>query len=336
MATNKHATIRYQALDRCFRNPGRKYYIEDLIEACNNALADYYFIGEGIKRRQIFDDINFMESESGYSAPIERFKEGRRVYYRYADLKFSINSQPLNESEANQLKETLLLLSRFKGMPHFEWIDEMLIRLESAFKLKGNKVKVIEFEQNPYLVGLEHFSRIFNAIIYQKPIEIIYQGFKQKDEFKYIIHPYFLKQYNNRWFLFGHNNEFDGLSNLAIDRIKKIEDAKVNFRQNSDCDFSECFEDLVGVTFPNNQNPESILISVKKDLWPYIETKPLHGSQKTKIQNDDFVIIELNVIINFELISLLFSHAEGLTILEPASLADVLQEKAKSIIQNYL
>lgn len=179
MATNKHATIRYQALDKCFSNPGRKYFIEDLIDACNEALSDHYFKGDGIKRRQIFDDINFMESERGYSAPIEHHKDGKRVYYRYSDIKFSINSQPLNESEANQLKETLLLLSRFKGMPQFEWIDEMLVRLESAFKLKGQETKSIEFEHNPYLKGLEYFSEIFNAIIYQRPLKISYQGFRR-------------------------------------------------------------------------------------------------------------------------------------------------------------
>ena len=41
MGTNQHAVIRYQALDRCFSNWGKKYFIEDLIEACNNAIYEY-------------------------------------------------------------------------------------------------------------------------------------------------------------------------------------------------------------------------------------------------------------------------------------------------------
>ena len=40
MATNKHAIIRYQTLDKCFRNPGRTYYIDDLIQACNDAIYE--------------------------------------------------------------------------------------------------------------------------------------------------------------------------------------------------------------------------------------------------------------------------------------------------------
>ena len=65
MATNKHATIRYHTLDKCFSNFNRPYFIENLIEACNQALFDFGGIEDGIKRRQIYDDITFMESEQG-------------------------------------------------------------------------------------------------------------------------------------------------------------------------------------------------------------------------------------------------------------------------------
>lgn len=75
MATNKNATIRYQVLDRCFRNPGRRYYMEDLVDACNEAHIDPD--SSGVKRRQVFDDITFMRDSRGFSAPIESFKDGK-------------------------------------------------------------------------------------------------------------------------------------------------------------------------------------------------------------------------------------------------------------------
>lgn len=219
MATNKNATIRYQALDRCFRNPGRRYYIEDLIEACNEALLDINPESSGIKRRQIYEDIKFMQDSKGFDAPIESFKDGRRAYYRYTDTDFSINSQPLNEQEAQQLKETMLTLSRFKGMPQFDWVEEIQVRLEDTFKLKGDSVPSVSFEQNPYLRGLDHFTSLFNAIQNQQALQITYQGFKQDATTHDVIHPWYLKQYNNRWFLFGRNSTHQSLSNLAIDRI---------------------------------------------------------------------------------------------------------------------
>ena len=57
MAVNKNALIRYKTLDKCFSNQYRKYYINDLIETCNQVLTDHYGIDTTVSRRQIFIDI---------------------------------------------------------------------------------------------------------------------------------------------------------------------------------------------------------------------------------------------------------------------------------------
>ena len=108
LATNKHAQIRYNTLDKCFRNTGRKYSIDDLVEACNVAICEFTGKEEGIKKRQLYDDIRYMESEQGWAIELEKTKDGRKVFYRYEDPNFSISNKPINETEANQLKEALL------------------------------------------------------------------------------------------------------------------------------------------------------------------------------------------------------------------------------------
>ena len=83
MATNKHAQIRYNTLDKCFRNPGRNYTLEDLLEECNQAIYDFDPDSEGIKRRQLYDDLRFMESESGWNIELGNrglFLDGRMDY----------------------------------------------------------------------------------------------------------------------------------------------------------------------------------------------------------------------------------------------------------------
>ena len=225
MSTNKNAVIRYQALNNCFRNPGRKYYMDDLINACNDALMDIEPSSTGVKRRQIYDDIKFMQDSCGYNAPIEVHKEGRNAYYRYTDAEFSINSQPLNEQEALQLKEALITLGRFKGLPQFEWVDEMNTRLEYTFKLKSDE-KVIGFDENPYLKGVEHISPLYSAITNKQVLSVNYRSFKQDVSSIVEIHPYYLKQYNNRWFLLGLNQELNQITNLALDRIEQIQPNK--------------------------------------------------------------------------------------------------------------
>lgn len=67
-----------------------------------------------------------MESSQGWNIPLERIKDGRKKIFRYKDLAFSINNQPLNELEAEQLKSAMFVLKRFKGLPQFKWINELL------------------------------------------------------------------------------------------------------------------------------------------------------------------------------------------------------------------
>ena len=334
MATNKNAIIRYQTLDRCFRNPGRRYYMEDLIEACNEALLDINPESSGIKRRQIYEDIKFMQDSKGYDAPIESFKDGRRAFYRYTDSDFSINSQPLYEQEAQQLKESLLTLSRFKGMPQFEWVEELRVRLEQTFHLTTDD-NILSFEENLYLTGREHIGDIYNAIVNETVLNITYKPFKAPEPLLFVIHPYHLKQYNNRWFLFGLNSEYqESLFNLALDRILSIEESNIAYIPNTNIDFDDYFDDVIGVSVNSDEPIQKVILRVDDDMLPYITSKPLHGSQ---IQHkDDPNIIELKLQLNYDLESLLLSHGEKIEVIEPAVLREKIKERIKRLNDKYL
>ncbi len=335
MATNKHAIIRYQTLDKCFRNPGRRYFIEDLIEACNNSIYEFTGSNTGIKKRQIFEDIKFMKSDQGYCISLEHHREGHRIFYRYSDISFSINKQPLNETEENQLKEALLTLSRFKGMPQFEWVDEIIAKLDSGLGLTNSGNKIIEFDQNNYLKGLEFISPIYNAILYQKVLRIEYQSFKNDNSQTIIFHSYFLKQYNNRWYVFGKNDTSGYVINLALDRITDVSDSVKAFLPNVTIDFNEYFEDIVGVTLENDAQIEKITLQVSNFLLPYIQTKPIHGSQKANVPGPAHTIITLELIPNYELESLILSFGEGIEVVEPPTLRDKIGKRAELLNKNY-
>jgi predicted DNA-binding transcriptional regulator YafY len=335
MSTNKNATIRYQALDKCFRNPGKRYYIEDLIEACNEALLDIDPNSTGVKRRQIYDDIKFMQDSKGFEAPIESIKDGRKAFYRYSDLSFSINSQPLNEQEAQQLKESLLTLSRFKGMPQFEWVEEMKARLEQSFHLKSED-NIFSFEENPFLTGREYIGEIYNAIVNKRVLKVVYKPFKTGKELNFELHPYHLKQYNNRWFLFGLNNVYQNITNLALDRIQNIVECKIKYIQNEEIDFNEYFDDVIGVSVDDEKHTDKVVLKVDEELVPYIVSKPIHGSQKIKRNSEEEAMIELELQLNYELESLIFSFGDKLEVIEPKALRTAITKKIKVLNQKYL
>ncbi len=335
MATNKHATIRYQALDKCFSNFGRKFFIEDLIDACASAIYDFTGIADGVKRRQIFDDMTFMESEEGYSIPLARHKEGLRTYYRYEDREFSINLQPLSRSESEQLQSTMLMLSRFKGLPQFDWLEESLARFETNFKLEHRDAEnIVFFEQNPYLRGLEHFSGLFAATISHQPLSIEYHpAFGQVRS--YTIHPYALKQHASRWYIVGLS-VVDGVESrlriFAIDRVERFEPLTTEFIPNHILDLEEYFDDILGVTINVDAKPERIRLKVDIKSYNFIATKPLHHSQKLVNSSEGYVVIELKIAYNYELETALLEFADTVEILEPQHLRERIRERAERII----
>lgn len=334
MATNKHAVIRYQALDKCFSNFNRRFYIDDLIEACNNAIYEFSGIEDGIKRRQLYEDIKFMESEAGYSIELDKLCDGKKKHYRYADKNFSINKQPLSQIEAEQLKDTIMMLNRFKGLPQFDWMEEVLARFEDTFKLKANVDSVVSFEQNLYLRGIEHFTALFNAIINKQVLKIEYKASFGESQY-YEIHPYFLKQYNNRWFLFGicQREGLGKLMNMAIDRIVGFEPMHHVAYIDNNIDFTEYFDDVIGVTVPNNKPIEKIRLKIDKTRYSYIESKPIHPTQTVKENNSEYAIIELKITPNYEFETLLLGFADSIEVLEPQSLREIISSRASRIIE---
>ena len=315
MSINKNAYLRYQVLDKCFGNKYRMSFIEDLLEEVNTALEDFNGTGSKIEKRQLFDDIKFMESDAGWSIPLERIKLGKKVYYRYSAKDFSIRNQKISDEEVDTINSALMVLLRFRGLPQFEWVNELIPKLQSIFQ-QEEVDEVITFDQNEFLKGLDYLPVLYKSIIKEVCLDLEYQSFKDVKSKIFTIHPFYLKQYNKRWFLFGLNDSDNLLYNLPLDRIKSINPSSIKYRKNQGVDFKEYFEDIVGVSFKPNGKPIKIKLKTNKDVAPYIFTKPLHGSQKI-VSNTNETIIEIEVIPNIELMQLLLSYGDGLEVIFP-------------------
>jgi predicted DNA-binding transcriptional regulator YafY len=333
MATNKHAIIRYQALDKCFSNWGRKYFIDDLIDACNEALYNYTGFHEGVKRRQLLYDIKFMESDQGYAIELDRLKEGKKIYYKYSDKSFSINNSPLNSTEAEYLKNVVSILNRFEGAPGFEWVSELSPMLTDQFGLKDAEKKVMSYDSNIDYSGYKFITPLFNAIVNKRVIKINYEPFG-KPKFEMVFHPYFLKQYNNRWFVFGRNDLMDmDHWNMSLDRIVDIVEINQKYIDN-DTNWGDFFSDFIGVTRTDNKMEEVKLIFTKEQA-PYIETKPLHETQKTNLLSSGELEVRIQVIPNYELETVLLSYANTVKVISPKQLKDRITLRLKEAYKQY-
>ena len=327
---NKHQRSRCRALDKCLRNRTRHYYIEDLVEACKIALEYEYGEPVDVSRRTVINDMNYMESNAGYQADIERIADGRRKYYRYADPDFSIEHTPLTDDEMQKLQETVLMLSRFRSQ--FPWMEDLLIELQTKFRLDGHTESVIGFDTNIDIKGIEWIEPLFQYIVNGQTVEMTYQPF-DKPQCQWTLHPYYIKQYNNCWFLFARNDKDGKIINAALDRIVSVSLSGKRYIPNTDIDFSENFDDVIGVTIPLDEPQEQVSLKFSSHRLPYVLSKPLHLSQKVKDREQG--IVEITVIPNRELEARLLSFGSDVEVLAPASLRNQIQAQVQKMRELY-
>ncbi len=222
MPVNRNALIRYKTIDNCLRNPYRRWTLEDLVDACSDALYEYEGIDKGISKRAVQMDIQMMRSEKlGYNAPIVVYEN---KYYKYEDPEYSITQTPLNEQDLKTMSEAVEVLRQFKGFSYFTEMSEIVNRLEDHIASARMKTTpVIDFEKNESLKGLDYLDTIYHAIVNEHPLQLKYRSFKARSANSFIFYPYLLKEYRNRWFVFGVRKSGRILQNLALDRIHSLE-----------------------------------------------------------------------------------------------------------------
>ncbi len=334
MPVNKSALIRYKTIDKCLQNRYRRWTLDDLIQACSDALYEYEGIDNGIGRRTIQMDIQVMRSDKlGYNAPIIVVD---RKYYAYEDTDYSITNIPLTDKDLNKLSEITEILKQFKGFSHFKELNGMVQKLED--KIYSEKTKqnpIIELETNENLKGLEFLDTLYHAIQQKHVISIMYQSFKARKPGKIIFNPYLLKEFRNRWFVLGSKKESRNILNLALDRIESIElEPEEKFWINKEFDTAEHFKYVIGVTV-NSLRPSNIHLLVNNENAPYVLTKPIHPTQQLISESPQGVEIVIKVIPNYELEKEILGFGESIKVLAPESLKRRIKERLNIAVKQY-
>jgi predicted DNA-binding transcriptional regulator YafY len=339
MPSNKNALIRYKYLDELLSDRHHYYDIHDLTEMCNERLYEDGF--PEVTQRCIEKDIVFMQ-EAPFNADIERFRKGTRNCIRYADASFSIFNKELTDEECNLIREVLNTIGQFDGLANFEWLESMKVGLG----LK-ERPKIISFSNNPKLQNSNLLGVLFDHISNKVVIKLEYHRFTDNNRKEFIIHPYLLKQYNERWYLIGASDADDQMLTFAMDRIDKVTPLPgMKFRKCKE-DLTKRFKDVIGVTLYKNRDKEHILFWVSEQAKEYMKTKPIHESQicytneKEQELRQRFprmtggAFFSIDCIPNYELTRELTSFGKELIVLSPESIMKQVFARAAQICEAY-
>lgn len=350
MPANKNAETRYRIIDQLLANRYHHYSTEDLRQLVNEKLEELDVAP--VSRRTIEYDLNYLE-HGPFQADIEHYqidevsrynpdKTVKKNCHRYRDRSFSIYQQKMSDDEKQLLGETMKLLGQFDGLPNLDRLES----LRAGLDIKSDR-QIISFTKNP-LEGSSLFGELFTVISQQQVIEIHYHTFVDLNNIKQVIvHPYLLKEYNRRWYLIAAAEDTEKLLNFRLDQIDKFE-PKSSYKYISyKGDLNECFEDIVGVTLYDNRPVQTILFWVSDYSKGYVETKPLHESQRhyrgekeavlrrqyDKLEGGAFFSIDC--VENYELIRELTSFGKDLIVLSPDNIRNTIMERIAAMYEMY-
>lgn len=334
MPINKQALIRYKVIDQCLQNRRRRWTLEDLVEACSEALYEFEGSRKGVSVRTVQLDIQNMRSEKlGYNAPIVVIE---KKYYLYEDKEYSITKIPLSKQDLGMLSEVVELLKQLKGLNYSEEMSGMIARLEDkVFKQQTKGRSTIDFEKNELLKGLEFIQPLHKAILTPVAVQILYQSFRARTASEIVLYPYLLKEYRNRWFVVGINKKNKTLLNLALDRIQQIQEMPSLAMPLPPDGIENFYQDVIGVTKTMGQKPSTVVLKIAKDHIPYLITKPLHHTQKLLKEEKDGTLISINVILNFELEREILGLGDYVTVLAPRILVKKIKQRIADSLKLY-
>ncbi len=331
---NKNALTRYRLIDNRMtikQKPAPS--LQEIVDFVSEKM------GTSISVASIQKDIYAMRYDEslGFNAPIEYdlYKKG----YVYTDPNYSINNIPVSEEDLQGLEIAIGILEQFKEIPAIKLFEDAINKIASSVKQSREKVSggsILLLDRPKRYQGIEYMNDMVEAIHGKNVLRINYQPFTKTEPTKHTVHPYFIKEYNGRMYLIAkdiHPTKESKFLTFAFDRMSDVIKMNQTFRE-EEIDKENYFRAAIGISLPNSK-PEKITLQFDPIQSNYLKSQPIHHSQKIIKENKKEFTISVELVVNYELKSLLQSFGDKVKVLKPASLAEEMKGVAERMLEVY-
>lgn len=320
MSKIKNAQIRYRVIDRCLRNTAKPYPSKDeMREACEEALYGSTG-GSDICDSTIEKDMFAMRME--FDAPI-KYSKIHKGYF-YDDDDFSIDKIPLSSDDIDAIKFATKTLMQFKDLDIFKNFGYAINKIFDRVHITDNPLdsavdKFVQFETAPEFQGSEHLPILLKAIKDKKIVDFDYAAYTTDKSKKRSVLPLLLKEYRNRWYLISFAFDKEKVITFGLDRIQNLKLTKNHHYLKIEFDPENYFKYSMGITV-NESQPEEIHFKIDKVGSKYIDSQPLHWSQKVVKSGNNRITYSIQCITSEELKRTILSYGNQIEVIKPKSL----------------
>jgi len=171
----------------------------------------------------------------------------------------------------------------------------------------------------------DYLAALLEAMKENHTVTITYCAFGKTKSYTFSIEPYCVKLFESRWYVLAHNVQYDDIRIYGLDRIEDLKVEKSTFKLPKDFSASEYFSSYYGIVTNMNINPEHIVIRAYRDHIPYINSLPLHHSQRLLEDNGEYADFELYLAPTYDFVMRLLHVGAMIEVVSPASLRKTMK-----------
>lgn len=182
--------------------------------------------------------------------------------------------------------------------------------------------------------GQRHLTPIIEAMRDGVKIRIMYQSFHSAEPSTFILAPYCVRVFRQRWYVLGTSEKGKELRLYSLDRILNTERTTTPFVLPENFDAEAFFANGYGVTV-DERKPEIVRISVDAYQANYLRSLPIHPSQEETERNNDYSVFQFFIVPTYEFIKELLSYGGTLEVLSPKWLRKEMKQEARTMNEIY-
>ena len=316
MNLSKSAFRRYKVIDGLLRNPMRKYpTMEEIIDACLDKL-DFEPSRETIQK----DLANMrLPYPDGFDAPVRWCARNRG--YEYTDSNYSLAGVSLRQEELDTIEEAVDLIRSIGGSRISEQFNNAVEKLLSATIERNIKAEekrpILQTMIPPVSRGFEHFDCFYKACKEKIPVSFIHFSYKKRKYSHINLHPFLIKEFENRWYVIGYSENHNEVRTFGMDRVSEPLMLKKKFIKVDSTSIDAHLNDIYGVFPIPEAKKEVIRIHVSQMGTHYMQAYPLHESQSIAKNSEGTSEITFNLIPSIELARYFLSQGRHVHIISP-------------------
>lgn len=333
MGVNTDQLKRFFKIDDKIKH-GKKATVKQLAAAWNNSRNEK---SEKVTERTINTDIKAIEKVFD-GATIE-FIDGK--YYSYEDHNFSIRQLNLNENDEVLLSLLRMTLQNYENTVIYDKFNilknKVLQEDKTAPKSPSSNKNYIIPEISFGKSGYEWIEQLFEAIIKEKSVEVVYRKNANEISNK-ILSPYLLKEFRKRWYLIAYDHaENKRITKVyALDKIKDLIESDIKFYPDTLFNHNDYFKYTFGIHHELSNKPIDIILEFYGTQIEQLMNHPLMATQKsTLIEGGKALRVELQVYNSYEIKREILGYGKGVKVISPESLVNDLKEMAQGILDQY-